>query len=172
MSGEVSTLLNAVKSTIKDWLPALKSVEIHGGRFSLADVKKYSTRTPAVFVTALNIPPREIGSQDVDAPVDLMLFIITKDAPGLSRYESALAIAEHIAERLPGKNLGLSFAFPAEQVQAKNLHTTELANIGVTLWGVAWKQTLRFSRNTSTDPLCRYLYIDGPAPIEAGELPE
>ncbi len=144
----LTTYRQMVLDGIHAAMPELKEVAAHPGRFDLGELKRIAMRAPAVRMAILG-GPRIAEQSDERLRVDLAcaLFVITRDAPGLSRDEAALNITEALI-RLISLNqwqitpdAGFGLMLPRE-VQTENLYSGEVDKRGVALWGIHWRQEL------------------------------
>ncbi|BCS94613.1 hypothetical protein DSLASN_02450 [Desulfoluna limicola] len=158
----LNDLLKAVCAEFKSHFPSLRTCEPHGGRFDLQELKRISTKAPAVFVAILGTGKvKEVGSGEVDIPVSLAAFVVTKTEGKLPCAESALNVAEGLLTRIPGSNWACDGVFGADPATAKNLYSGTIASKGVAMWAVTWTQKVRMGEDAfRTDlPFPSELYV-------------
>lgn len=114
-------------------------VESHRGRFdSPAELKRYSMRAPAVLVALL------WAQRDYTAPglwdLRFNVFVVTRDAPGVPRDVSALALVTQIGVTLDAADWGVADCFAPSDVRADNLYSGQIDTLGVGMWGMRWDQ--------------------------------
>lgn len=121
------------------------SIHRHKGRFSTPDaVKKEVTNFGSIRIAALKITDvrREAGS--MVGRVSLVAFVMTTDHFGHHKDERAEVIATRVALFISGlnwtKEMGRTAYTKAQKVDAQNLCTESLDNIGVAIWSVSWSQ--------------------------------
>ena len=133
----------------------LKACEVHDGRFDLGELKRISTRTPAVYVACLGTPRMEDpGTEQTDAVKQLAIYVVTKNAPGLSRGEAARNLVEALETYLPRARWGLRGIGAAENVRSENLYGGAIDRQGIALWAVSWRQALRLGESVFDEEAC------------------
>lgn len=137
------TLRQAIVDDLKANVPNLKTCEGHGGRFDATELKRVAMRAPAVFVACLGLADVEEGHDGVAGTLTWGAFVVTRDTPGSSRDQAALAVLQAILVRLPGNRWGLDQAEGRpERVSAQNLYSATVDRLGVALWAVSWRQRM------------------------------
>lgn len=137
-------LRTAVVAGIKAALPAVPTVEPHSGRFDLTDLGRLAVRTPAVLVAVLGTDEVTQSTTGLCVePVRLAAFVVTGNAPGLTRDAAALAIVHTLARLLPENRWGLDGAQRPTEIRADNLYAAELDRKAIAMWAVSWRQYLR-----------------------------
>ncbi len=141
----MNELLDAICSDLSALLPDLAVCAPRGGRFDAAELRRAAVRTPAVYAVCLGAPRALVAASDMQvyADLELALYIVTTDAPGLPRGKAARNLAEALLARIPRARWGLSGIGAAEQLRAENLYSTDLDEQGAALWSVRWTQRLR-----------------------------
>jgi hypothetical protein len=113
----------------------------------LADVRRLSTKTPAVLVTILGVPPQTSNLQGgMPVPeVEFGAYIVTRDdptqSPPLSRHDAAIAYAQGIVSVVSATRFGDGVSV-ATDVSAEALYTPELDSAGIALWAVTWRHKI------------------------------
>ena len=169
-------LLEAARREISQKLfPGLKTCEVHDGRFDLGELRRVSTRTPAIFVACLGtLEVESRGTGQVDAVKQLAAYVITRNSVGLPRGQAARNLVDGLEIYLlrgreedarPGR-WGLSGVGPAERIRAQNLYSGPIDKQGIALWAVSWQQKLLLS--TAMDQFCPPL----PSQLYLGQEPE
>ena len=73
-------LLTAIAADLRMQLPALRSCEVHDGRWDAAEVKRWSIPTPALLVAWLGTARTEQpGVKWTDCEQQLAVFVMTRD---------------------------------------------------------------------------------------------
>lgn len=148
MSGTIPDALLAIAAGLQGLAPAAKSVEIHRGRFRLADVSGSSLKTPALRLGLMGVRRIEqVASGERDVTVRLSCAVVTVDTRALSREAAANALVNDLVLGIDGAAWDLDYAHAAGDVAAENLFTGDVGRQGVMVWEVIWSQTLRLGAN-------------------------
>lgn len=122
-------------------LPKGVQVAPHGGRFdSVEEIKRYITKGPAVLVACVRIPLSNPGAGKVMLPAGWAIFVLTKDVPGALRDQGAIALAEAVVLQVNGNKWGRSDVMAPTDIEARNLYSARIDNLGVALWAVTFTQ--------------------------------
>ena len=146
MTGRVNQLLSAIKAEAEsEFSDVVKSVELHGGRFALSEIKRLAKKTPALLISCLEIPATNDGAQgDNEHKLSLVIFVLTRDVPGISKDVLSVDISERLVRWVEDKEWGLDWTYPVvENISARNLYSNDIDKIGVSLWGVGFKQIIQ-----------------------------
>lgn len=138
----LARFLDGVCTVLKGRLPALKTCELHGGRFDVQELKRLGTHAPAIYLSAMAAPLNgELGDGRRILRMQLTAFVVAKDAPGLSRDRAALNLVEALLLMIPNNVWGLAgqCSFP-QKISAQNLYSGALDKTRLALWGVSWQQ--------------------------------
>lgn len=161
----MSTLLfdyqSQVVAQIHAYLPELKTCTTHPGKMTLEELKKVGTRAPAVHVAMLDIPGRPAHTQDTESALTMVAYVTTRDTPRLPSEQAALNLVEALVNFIPGRQFHVA-ALPTQRVSARNLYSTKAGQASVSLWGITWRQELRFATEPD-EPVLKTLYIDDTA---------
>ncbi|MDE2667551.1 MAG: hypothetical protein OXI69_15530 [Acidobacteriota bacterium] len=173
--------LEAVAAEIQAWLPELKTCEGHDGRFDLAELKRRALKTPAVLVSCGGTTSvEERGDEGINSTRQWTAFVLTRDAPGLSRGEAArnlvdaleflillgaIRTEEKTGVQRQSNRWGLRGVGQPEQLRSQNLYSGTIDKKGVALWAVSWRQTLSLRPLTEEEdcPIPSHVYL-GQAP--------
>ena len=137
-------LLEAIAGDLRTRLPALKTCEVHDGRWDAEEVKRWVVATPAVLVSWLGTAKTETpGLLWTDCEQQLAAFVVTRDAPGLGRGEAARALVDWLLLYVPRARWGMSDIGEATGLRAANLYSRAIDKTGVAMWMVSWRQMLR-----------------------------
>ncbi|MCY4584897.1 MAG: DUF1834 family protein [Bryobacterales bacterium] len=137
-------LLAAIVADLRRQLPALKSCEIHDGRWNADELKRWAVGAPAILVAWTGTPRTETpGVRWTDADQQLIAVVATRDTPSLPRGEGARNLVDWLLLYLPRARWGLAGVGAAERVRAENLFSAALDKTGVAMWAVTWTQPLR-----------------------------
>lgn len=148
MSNTLPDALLAMRDGLAGLAPAAKSVEVHRGRFRVADVSGVSMRTPALRLGLMGVRKVvKVASGERDVIVRLSCAIVTVDAKGLSREDAANALVNDLVLGIDGQVWGLDWAHAASDVAGENLFTGDVGRQGIMVWEVTWSQTLRLGAN-------------------------
>ena len=169
MTGRVNQLLSAIKQQIEDELSgdlypaddlypsdllypatvgafeAINAVELCGGRFALPEIKRLSKKAPALLISCLEIPATNDGAHgDNEHKLSLVIFVLTRDVPGTTKDMLSVDITERLLRWVKDKEWGLDWTYPVvENISARNLYSNDIDKIGVSLWGVGFKQIIQ-----------------------------
>lgn len=147
----LNTLLTAVADDINQTIQGLRSCQSHPGRFDLRELKRIAAAAPAIRVAVLKIGRGvDVGTGEVDRPVDFAAYVLTEDKRGMPRDFAARNIVESLICLLPGKAFGVANVHPiiaTDVGEAVNLYSSSVDGQGVALWAVSWSQVVRFGEN-------------------------
>lgn len=166
MSGTLPDALLAVRAGLEALAPAARSVEIHRGRFRIADISGTSLRTPALRLGLMGVRKvARVASGERDVTVRLSCAIVTVDAKGLAREGAANALVNDLVLGIDGQAWGLDWAHAGGDVTGENLFTGDVGRQGVMVWEVTWSQAFRLGINAFAE--------DGtlPARLMLGQAP-
>ena len=138
----------------------VKDISVHPGPYTENELKRLSTVTPAIHLALLRTHANEnAGAVDArdDQVVDLTLAAAQRNveaeylASVLARDEGrgrtservAEAIATELLRRIPEQRWGAGAVGQAERVAMHNTFTSALAERGIALWAVGWRQKVR-----------------------------
>jgi phage gp37-like protein len=139
-------ILDAVRDGLQAVIPGLRTCEVHGGRFDEDELRRVCQAAPAVYVAAL-----DVRLMDRSLELTLAAFVVAKDSAGATRDRAALAMVAAALRGLDRQDWGLAATETAPaQVQAQNLFASRIAQRGVAMWGVSWRQ--RFALAGALDP--------------------
>lgn len=165
----LDTLLDAIAVELRGDLPALKTCEVHDGRWGDDELKRWSRNTPAVLIACLGVVKTDTpGERWTDADLQLAIYVMTEDRiedrRKLPRGRAARNLVAWLLLHLPRTRWGLpadvSLGLP-EQVRAANLYSGDVDEHGVAMWLVSWQQTLRLeaAADRTCPPLPTELYV-------------
>ncbi|MCP1375389.1 DUF1834 family protein [Dyella lutea] len=133
----------AIVDTIKAALPASTMVEAHRGRFdSVEELKRFATRAPAVLVALLRAPLNDATEAMPRIPAGWAVFVVTRDIPQLARDAGAIALVEKLQLLISGNTWGRDDTSAPVSIDASNLYSDRIDNLGVALWGISFEQTI------------------------------
>jgi len=159
-----STLLNlrdSIVSYIKTNNADIPVVEKFPGRFDNAELDRYLTVTPAVYVAVISgmggvgqktvdhLSPDGLSTGQVLLDVVVNVFIATGAFRGKDADEFGLEIAENIAVAARLNSWGCTSAFPAHSMEIHNMWNQALDEKGMCIMGVAWMQPVAMGPNLS-----------------------
>jgi len=157
---KLNDLLKAICNDFKGHFTELKTCEPHGGRFDHKELLKVGGKAPAIYVAALGAAKgKEVGTGEVDIPVSLAAFVVTKSESNLPSAESALNLAGELLTYIPESNWGWEGVHGADPATAKNLYSG--GNKTVAMWAISWTQNVRMGEDAfKTDlPFPTELYV-------------
>jgi len=134
-------ILDAIVAVFQANISALKSCESHGGRFDAQELMRVAARSPALFVSIVDLADIQRKHGEWEAIVTFGAFTVAKDTPSQSRALMGLALVEAIARIIPQNDWGLQEAIEVpSNISSKNLYSGALDKKGVSLWGTTWRQ--------------------------------
>ena len=155
LTNHVATFQDDLVAGIRTFFPTdvVTTVDDHAGDFDLKEIQHYAKRSPAIIITIDSSKSNRLGGTIADV-LTMHAFIVTRKTTGRSRTLSALIIQEHLLKFLHQGEFGTDerYATPTE-VQAKNLFSRDLDEIGITLWLVRWDQRLDIPYTETADTL-------------------
>ena len=143
----MSALLEAAAAEISVVLPDLGECRAHDGVIDHAEVGRRATRTPAVYVAALETGPMRVSAaaRQVIAPVRLAAYVVTRSAGALDRGTAARNIVDRLLALIPRACWGLTGIGRAENVRAVNRYSAAGDKAGVAIWSIEWDQELSYA---------------------------
>ncbi len=152
----------AIAASIKGVLPALKTCEVHPGRFDEKELRRVAAKAPAVFVALLSAGGLE--GIEVQANTQWAAFVVTRDSVNGSRAQQAIGITQAIACHLHDNDLGLSDAISdCENISARNLYSASIDKTGTAMWVVTWQQALHIGSTVIASDVNDFLTACGQA---------
>lgn len=136
-----AAIVSAILNKDTGLTPRPKTCEPHGGRLTLADIKRYSLRAPAILVSLIGgTTKRQSGTQVT--PRQWAAFIITRGTSGVNnrRDAEAIVLAQALSLFVDLNNWGDDDNKRPEDIRDDNLYSIELDKQGIALWVVAWQQ--------------------------------
>lgn len=153
MTASIRSLSEAVVARLRDNLPNVRSVEIHGGTFDLEEVRRISATAPSVWLAAAGVgKSRRNSAGQIELPVNFAAVIVTKDTAqqGVGRVrrdQAAEALATACMMLIDRSRFGLSGVGAPEDLRATNEFSGEVDKAGVALWQVTWTQAIGFGED-------------------------
>lgn len=124
-------------------------VSAHGGEFTIEALTRYAKQAPAVVIGLLRADTENVGGGLI-ATVTVGVAVLAKDAPGVTRHDQALNLADATMRALRGRFWRDSLTLSApKEIASKNLYAPKLDGLGVAMWAIAFDQELEL---TDTDP--------------------
>lgn len=147
----------AIAAKLGAALPKGVSVGTHGGRFESAEeIKRYITKGPAVLVACIRIPLTNPGCPRIMLPAGWAIFVITKDVPGAPRDQGAIALTEAVLLEVNNNTWGRSDVMVPTDIDARNLYSAKIDNLGVALWAVTFTQMVN---DLAVDPSTLHNFV-------------
>jgi hypothetical protein len=139
---DLLALRAAVVASLAAKLGDTIDVDSHGGTFDEEEVKRYSTKAPAVRVAIVGAGH---ASRYADGrwriPVRFTAVLITRDAAKpekVQRDAAALLLASAIELAVAGNRFGLEGVFQPTAVEARSEYSGPVDKLGVAIWQVTW----------------------------------
>lgn len=143
---------NAMVAAIAAALPSLKTVETHRGRFdNPQEIKRFAVKSPAVLVGCLGFKSllREGGLNQLACK--FAFYVIARDVPNTPREVYCQTIAEGLAALIKDADWGLSNALAPGAVDARNIYSAQVDQLGVGLWGLSFEQAFAVDAMSDAD---------------------
>jgi len=145
----MTTMQPALQAVVDDLATRVevKYSAVHPGIFDPEGLARAALRVPAILLSTMGLSPIGSGDDGQDYEAHLRLHVITRDALGRLRADSALALVETLCGYIPGRRWDhAAWSDPAPWPDASNLYATEINAKGLALWAVDWNQTIRLPR--------------------------
>jgi len=118
----------------------VKACAVHAGRFELAQLRRYTAKSPCVLMACLGGDLDRVGGGGVTLSAQWAAFIIAQDAAGAARKDTALAVVELVALAVVDNAWADYSASGPRNLKVQNLYTDSADARGVALWAVTWDQ--------------------------------
>lgn len=152
---DLPALLEAIAADLRTLLGTRAAVvDVHAGRFTAAELRRYATRAPAVLLACLRVSALDqAGADRQTASLHLAAFVLTTDRDGTPRASVALDLAGRVLaalslRRWPGIDEREQRVIDPATVEATNLYAADIDSQGVALWAVSWQQTFTITPPT------------------------
>lgn len=149
----------------------VNQVEGHRGRFETVDeIKRLGVRCPTLLVSADSL--RNLGEnygrhQGIWGEAAFCIYIMTRDLPGQPRETQAEQLVGALAHTITDNDWGQDAQNP-KNPDARNLTTTAIDRLGISLWAIAWRQSIRIDESQSV-PLGDFERLDIDYDLAEGE---
>ena len=133
----------AMRDAIAAAVPAARSVQIHGGRFDLAELKRISTRAPAIRLAILSVASTEHTSRArLRYDIQWIAVVIAHGTAQTTRADQALDLSDTLIAHLPRSKLGIPGAemIAPESIRATNAYKGAIDRINIASWFIEWRQ--------------------------------
>lgn len=169
MTSRIVAYREAVESTFRSRLPNEIHLVTHQGEFGEREIKAYLVRAPCVILAPVGIPGASPMGPNVMATMNYAAFVLTRSRPEMDRSEAALRITEAILSFLPYEAFGL--ARKPTDVEAANLYSGAIDNMGMALWAIRWRQMLELPAkdDCTYDDLANFLRLHATYNPDDGE---
>lgn len=151
MAGLLTHRAELVKS-LRQVLPGRIHIEAHGGKFDLAELKRYSTRAPAVLIAILRAG--DAGTTQPRAEVRCAAYLVIKDTRDEVRDAAHLLLADRLMQLL--RRTPLPDAGKASQLTWDNLYSGYADEEGIALGAVSWRQPLVLDQDLAPQALADF----------------
>ena len=142
-------MLEAIVAAVDSEVPSLKMVVPYDGRFGDVDLQRFQANAPCVLATCLGYGETEDQGDDIVAPAQWALSLITTrttgDAHDASRLKAVMALASTLTVLVRDSN-GTDGAWadesagPATGIRAANVHSRDFDARNLTMWMLTWTQ--------------------------------
>ncbi|WP_078000350.1 hypothetical protein [Edwardsiella tarda] len=172
----------AAAENIVAWLkPALqgdapdqvKVIERHIGQFNTpAEVKTYlSDRSGCVRVAALRIRNIRQRAGGTVGDVTWAAYVMATDSWGYSRDTRCEILVGKLARRIASREAaaGMKAERAASTINADNIYSGGLNDLGVTMWAVTWEQEFRLDDEIDINALPDFLLLGATLVVNGGD---
>lgn len=139
------------------------AVERHIGAFNTpAEVKAYmSDRDGSVRLAALRVRNIRHRAGGTVGDVTWAAYVMASDQWGYSRDTRAEVIVGKLARRIaaPDATKGMKAERAASSINAENIYSGSLNDLGVTMWSVTWEQEYRLDEEINLAELPDFLRL-------------
>lgn len=171
----MSTLVKyrkAVEAKVREVLPGgpdgVRTVVTHVGEFGPDEVERYAASAPAVILAPLGFADISRAGGMVLAALNYAAFVLTKSMANDSRGDIAMAVMEELFKILPYEKWSVEACAQAPRdIEAGNLYTGKVDEMGVSLWAVRWRQTVQIQATDVSD-LADFLRLDATYNLDPG----
>jgi phage gp37-like protein len=134
-------LQDAIANGLRDKLGDLVDVSMHGGRFTLEQIKRHTRRSPAVILACAGLPDLEIqGGAERVVTTRWVAMVMATDRERNTRDEKCIATVELILHLLGDQRWDLDDVHRTSDIDATNLFAPDVERHGLALWAVTWDQ--------------------------------
>lgn len=133
-------LRNAVIADLRDHTGA-KHAEAAPGRLDLREIRRRTFKTPAVFVSVLNISKVDPRGIDVEMTGRLAAYVVTLPKAAATRDEQAVELTAQIIHRMAKTGFHGQAQSP-KNISARNLYAGKFEGANIALWAVTWDQAV------------------------------
>lgn len=139
----------------------LATVEKHGGRFTIDELRRCLVAVPGIRVAILGTPDSIDEANQPVVNVQWGAFIFTRDHPDFDRDEQILAIVSQLLVCLNGNRWGNEDAqgIPMD-ISSANLFSGKLDDEGCALWAIAWQQKVCLDAKVDVETLNAFTGLD------------
>lgn len=142
----IDTALTSIVAGISEALPQLKTCDSHDGRFDLNELKRISTKAPAVYVAALATGDLR-GDIGTEVPVTFAAYVITREERRMPRDRQARVLVAALLALINGNTWNDDNITEAPmRVRAQNLYSARSDRDGVAMWAVTFTHPVRIDQ--------------------------
>lgn len=146
----LATLQTEAIKTLRTALPGLVQCEPYAGQFDAEEARTINVNAPALFLYAGGGAIERHGGGILAVAATMTAYCVTKfNDSEARRNQSAMCLAERVAELVEGENFGLGCRATAAIVkEVANAHRLGLARAGLSAWYVTWEQNVVFGEKS------------------------
>lgn len=162
----MSSMLTAIATNVKLELPALRECRVHDGQFGTADLRRYVTQAPAVYVACVGSDDDEDQGDDLVVVAKWAMVVVTRrthnEGDEATRTMSALGLVEQLMFLVRNSgSVANSWASetnqPAAKIRSRNFFDEEADKKGVGIWAITWDQAVSVGQFVDPDELDDFL---------------
>lgn len=173
----IRDLSHAIVARLRQRLPSVRSIELHGGTFDEADLKRMAVDAPCLRLAATGVARAQRNPSGlIELPVNYALVVITRDSAQAgvgvtSRDAAAEALACAAMLIIDRARWGLNLVGAPRDLAARNEYSGRLDATGVALWQITWTQAIGLGEQIDDAVIAlSQLWING-APLVPGVDP-
>jgi hypothetical protein len=132
-------LRSAIVASIESEISTFQTVQAHGGRFDLTELRRVAVQSPAALIAVMGGPLTREGSQAV-GNVQIICFVLTGGDSVTLRDAAALALVESVSSLVAQNKWAYADAKAPTDMVLTNHFLGALDREGIALWSVKWSQ--------------------------------
>lgn len=175
----LDAIMDSIKAGLVAGLPELKSCDVVGGNFSLAEKTRRSAHLPAAFVFCAGTEGGVLSNNK--AKMKALFAVVLVESARVEGQPTLQDRARRVA-RLAGRALKVIISAkvwgnndvegPPVNIDSRNRYTTEADKHDVALWAITWKQDIALTDDPPAEELDDLLKIHAEYTLEDGSVPE
>lgn len=121
----------------------VREVRSHRGQFtSRAEIQKIAVKSPCILLAYRGFTGANDDFGETRVNVQWVAYILTQDTRDAPRHDLASLILTALLKIVPGNDWADTIE-SAEKISGRNITSTDIDDIGISLWVVAWQQLMK-----------------------------